>query len=95
VRGIVGFGAGRAHAGFAFTVKDSKTGKVLWKKTIKETASFWSNSASSSAQRSELPEKVAKSFVEELQKAKLVPSQFLEEEKHRDTEAQRHREGRN
>jgi hypothetical protein len=67
----IGLGTGRAHAGFLFTVKDSATGKVLWKKTIKETASFWSNSASSSAQRSELPEKVAKAFVEELQKAKI------------------------
>lgn len=69
---VVGLGTGRAHAGFNFVVKDSATGKVLWKKTIKETASFWSNSASSSAQRLELPEKVAKSFVEELQKAKLA-----------------------
>jgi hypothetical protein len=71
-RMVIGFGTGRAHAGFDFTVKDSRTGKVLWKKTIKETASFWSNSASSSAQRSELPEKVAKRFVEELQKAKIA-----------------------
>jgi hypothetical protein len=69
---VIGLGTGRAHAGFNFVVKDSANGKVLWKKTIKETASFWSNSASSSAQRLELPEKVAKSFVEELQKAKLT-----------------------
>jgi len=68
---VVGLGTGRAHAGFNFTVKDS-AGNVLLKRTIKETASFWSNSASSSAQRSELPQKVAKSFVEELQKAKLA-----------------------
>lgn len=68
---VIGLGTGRAHAGFAFTVKDSATGKVLWKKTINETASFWSNSASSSSQRSELPEKVAKTFAEELKKAKI------------------------
>jgi hypothetical protein len=71
IRMIVGLGTGRAHAGFAFTVKESGTGKILWKKTIKETASFWSNSESSSTQRSELPEKVAKTFVEELKKAKI------------------------
>jgi hypothetical protein len=70
-RMLIGLGAGRAHAGFNFTVKESATGRVLLKKTVKETASFWSNSASSSAQRSELPEKVAKSFVEQLMKAKL------------------------
>jgi uncharacterized protein DUF4410 len=69
---VIGFGTGRAHAGFNFVVKDSATGNVLWKKTIKETASFWSNSTSSSAQRLELPEKVAKSFVEELRKSKLA-----------------------
>ena len=68
---LIGLGSGRAHAGFNFVVKDSATGKILWKKTIKETASFWSNSASSAAQRLELPEKVAKSSLEELQKAKL------------------------
>ena len=41
---LIGLGSGRAHAGFSFTVKESATGKVLWKKTVKETASFWSNS---------------------------------------------------
>jgi hypothetical protein len=66
-----GLGAGRAHAGFNFTVKECATGKVLWQKTIKETASYFSSSASSSAQRAELPEKIAKTFVEELQKARL------------------------
>jgi len=70
-RRLIGLGTGRANAGFSFTVKESATGKVLWKKTVKETASFWSNSASSSAQRSELPEKVAKTFVEQLMKAKI------------------------
>ena len=69
---LVGVGTGRAHAGFSFTVKETATGKILWKKTIKETASFWSNSASSSSQRLELPEKVAKSFVEQITKAKIV-----------------------
>ena len=39
---IVGLGTGRAHAGFNFAVKEPATGRVLWKKTIKETASFWS-----------------------------------------------------
>jgi len=69
-RMVIGLGTGRAHAGFIFTIKDP-SGEVIWTKTIKETASFWSNSASSSAQRSELPEKVAKTLVEELQKAKV------------------------
>jgi hypothetical protein len=67
---LVGLGSGRAHAGFDFTAKDSATGNVLWQKHIKETASFWSNSASSVAQRAELPEKVAKSLVKELNEAK-------------------------
>jgi uncharacterized protein DUF4410 len=71
-RMLIGLGTGRAHAGFSFTVKESATGRVLWKKTVKETASFWSNSASSSAQRTELPEKVAKSFVEQLMKARVI-----------------------
>ena len=71
-RMMIGLGTGRAHAGFNFIVKESATGKVLWKKNVKETASFWSNSASSSAQRTELPEKVAKSFVEQLMKAKIT-----------------------
>jgi hypothetical protein len=67
---VVGLGAGRAHAGFDFTAKDAATGNVLWEKTIKEKASFWSNSASSVAQRMELPEKIAKTFVKEINKAK-------------------------
>jgi hypothetical protein len=70
-RMLIGLGTGRAHAGFDFVVKDATTGKVLWQKRVKETASFWSNSASSSAQRTELPEKVAKSFMEQLKKAKI------------------------
>ena len=69
-RMVVGLGSGRAHAGFDFTVKDAATGNVLWQKTIKEKASFWSNSASSVAQRLELPEKLAKSFLRELNNAK-------------------------
>ena len=68
-RAIVGLGSGRAHAGFEFIVKDAQTGTALWQKTIKETASFWSNSASSAAQRLELPEKIAKTLVKELKKA--------------------------
>src|SRR5262249_42905252 len=72
---LIGAGTGRAHAGFTFTVKDVASGKILWKNTVKETASFWSNSASSSAQRAELPEKVAKTFVEHLTKAKIAQLQ--------------------
>ena len=67
-RVMVGLGTGRAHAGFDFTVMDS--GRMVWQKRIKETASFWSNSASSVSQRQELPEKIAKTLVKELQKVK-------------------------
>jgi hypothetical protein len=70
-RMLIGLGSGRANSSFDFVVKETASGKVLWKKTIKETASFWSNSASSSAQRMELPEKVAKKLAEELKKANL------------------------
>ena len=70
-RAIVGLGAGRAHAGFDFTVKDAATGTILWQGQIKETASFWSNAASSVSQRAELPEKIAKSLLKELKKAKV------------------------
>ena len=69
-RAVVGMGSGRAHAGFDFNLKDSATGATLWRGTIKEKASFWSNSASSVAQRAELPEKIAKALVKELTKAK-------------------------
>ena len=69
-RMAVGLGSGRAHAGFDFTVRDSVAGTVLWRKHINETASFWSNSESSVAQRAELPEKVAKSLVKEIKKAR-------------------------
>ncbi len=66
---LVGFGGGRAHAGFEFVIKDSK-GEV-WKKTVKSTASFWFNGTTSSAsERAELPEGVAKKLVEELKKRK-------------------------
>ena len=68
-RVMVGLGSGRAHAGFDFTLKDS-AGRTVWQRRIKETASFWSNSASSAAQRQELPEKVAKALVKELEKAR-------------------------
>jgi hypothetical protein len=70
-RMIIGLGTGRPHAGFNFSVKETATGKVLWTKTIKETASFWAGSMSSSTQRSELPDRVAKKLAEELKKAKL------------------------
>ena len=66
-RVLVGFGGGRAHAGFEFVIKDSKG--ELWKKTLKSTASFWFNgTTSSAAERGELPEGVAKKLVEELKK---------------------------
>lgn len=52
-RAIVGLGSGRAHAGFDFVLKEGE--RTIWQKRIKETASFWSNSASSSSQRQELP----------------------------------------
>lgn len=65
-RMMVGLGSGRASAAFEFTIKDLQTGKVVWKKTIKEKASVWSNSASSTAQRQELPEKVSKTLIKEL-----------------------------
>jgi hypothetical protein len=68
-RVIVGLGAGRAHAGFDFVIKDAG-GATIWQKHIKETASFWSNSASSASQRLELPEKIAKTLVKELQKVR-------------------------
>ena len=68
---MVGLGSGRAHAGYDFTIKDAATGKVLWTKRIKETASFWSNTASSASQRQELPEKVAKSLVKELKSVRF------------------------
>ena len=68
---LVGFGSGRAHAGFEFTVKDSSTGNILWKKTIKQTASFWFNSTTSSAaERAELPDGLAKKLIQELKKEK-------------------------
>lgn len=68
-RMVVGLGTGRAHAGFDFTIKDSLTGNTIWQGHIKETASFWSNDASSVAQRAELPEKIAKSLVKKLKQA--------------------------
>jgi hypothetical protein len=67
-RVLVGLGSGRASAAFDFALKDSQSGKVVWKKTIKEKASVWSNSASSTAQRLELPEKIARALIKELQK---------------------------
>jgi hypothetical protein len=61
-RVLVGMGSGRSSASYDFTVKDSTTGNVLWQNRIKEKASVWSNSASSSAQRGELPDKIAETF---------------------------------
>jgi len=67
---MVGFGSGRAHARFEFTVEDVVSGRVVWKKAIKQTASFWFNSTTSSAaERAELPDAVAKKLVEEMKKA--------------------------
>jgi hypothetical protein len=68
-RALVGMGSGRAHAGYDFTIKDS-TGAVIWEQRIKGVASVWSNDAPSSAQRGELPERVAKAFVSTLKSGK-------------------------
>lgn len=64
-RVMVGMGSGRASAAYDFTLRDA-AGKVVWMKTIKEKASVWSNNASSTAQRLELPEKIAGALVKEL-----------------------------
>ncbi len=66
-RVLVGMGSGRSSATIEFTIKDSATGKVLWKNSIKEKASVWSNNASSASQRGELPEKIAATLVKLLQ----------------------------
>jgi hypothetical protein len=64
---MVGFGSGRAHAGFEFTLKDPVTGDTVWQKTIKQTAALaFSGYTSSSAERAELPQKLAKNLVQEL-----------------------------
>lgn len=65
-RAVVGLGSGRASAALEFSLTDAQSGKVVWNKTIKEKASVWSNSASSTAQRLELPEKIAKTLINEL-----------------------------
>ena len=68
---MVGFGSGRAHAGFEFTLKDPVTGETVWQETIKQTASLWFSSyTSSGAERAELPQKVAKKFVQEVKAQK-------------------------
>lgn len=68
---MVGFGSGRSHAVFEFSIKESSTGNVVWKKSIKQTASFWFNgTTSSAAERAELPDGLAKKLVEELKKQK-------------------------
>jgi uncharacterized protein DUF4410 len=66
---MVGFGSGRSHAVFEFSIKDKSSGNVVWKKTIKQTASFWFNgTTSSAAERAELPDGLAKKLVEEIKK---------------------------
>jgi len=66
---MVGFGSGRAHAGFEFTLRDPATNQIVWQKRLKQTASFWFNgTTSSAAERGELPEALAKKLVEELKK---------------------------
>ena len=66
---MVGFGSGRAHAGFEFALRDPATGEIVWHKKVKQTASFWFNGTTSSAEeRAELPEGLAKKLVEELKK---------------------------
>ena len=67
-RMLVGVGSGRASATWVFTIKEAHSGKVVFQKTIKEKASFWSNNSSSSSQRQELPEKIAKALIKELRK---------------------------
>ncbi len=67
----VGFGSGRAHAGFEFTFTEPATGTIVWKKTIKQTASFWFNgTTSSAAERAELPDGLAKKLEQELKAAR-------------------------
>lgn len=65
-RVLVGMGSGRASARFDFVIKDAGTGDVLWKNSIKKKASVWSNSASSSAQRMELPDQIGETLVKQL-----------------------------
>jgi len=70
---MLGFGSGRAHAGFEFTLKDPVSGETVWQKTIKQTASYAFNFnafTSSSGERAELPKKVAKKLVQELKAQK-------------------------
>jgi uncharacterized protein DUF4410 len=70
-RMMVGFGTGRAHASFDFTLRDPATGRVVWQKRVKQTASFWFNgTTSSAAERGELPEGLAKKLVGELKKGR-------------------------
>jgi uncharacterized protein DUF4410 len=66
---MVGFGSGRAHATFLFQLKDAASGEIVWEKKVKQTASFWFNSTTSSAaERAELPEGLAKQLSKELKK---------------------------
>jgi hypothetical protein len=65
-RMMVGLGSGRASATLDVAIRDPQSGSVVWQKRIKEKASVWSNSASSAAQRGELPEKIAKTLLREL-----------------------------
>lgn len=69
-RVLVGMGSGRASARFEFTLKDPATGNVLWQNSVKKKASVWSNSASSVAQRLELPEQIAETLVKNLKSKK-------------------------
>ncbi len=66
---VIGFGTGRAHARFEFTIADAATGEIVWQGSVKQTASFWFNGYTSSAgERAELPEGIAKKLVKELNK---------------------------
>jgi hypothetical protein len=68
---MLGFGSGRAHARFEFTFKDAASGEVLWQDSVKQTAKYWGNAVSSSSgERSELPQGVAKKLMEQLNKAR-------------------------
>jgi hypothetical protein len=66
-RMLVGFGSGRANATFEFTVTDLGTSQVIWQKAIKQSASFWFSSyTSSAAERAELPYGLATKLLKEM-----------------------------
>lgn len=72
VRAVVGLGAGRASARFEFTMTETKSGRVIWRKTIQATAAYFGSSGSSHGQRQELPERIAERLMKELGTARRV-----------------------